>query len=254
MTHTPMFSIIIPTWERVNDGRLRRCLNSVTTQTFEDFECIVVDDGSKEDVAGLVAQYDDRFRCVRIEHAGRVVARNTGLEVSWGRWICHLDSDDCYNPEYLRTFNYHIGQDRTAKLWVCGSVYFGMLKVENTRKGRAYKGFHVCPKWTKIRPAWMPPLDTDGVHSTHWPSGRIGTGMFVHARECLKTIGYPPPWKNHLELADGIDEWLGYETGYSAKSKWVGNPHGDDFAWIKKLSQFYRVHIIHAALYVQYVR
>ena len=262
MTHTPMFSIIIPTWERVKDGRLRRCLNSVATQTFEDFECIVVDDGSKEDVRGLVAEFqakvhpfvDERFRCVRIGHAGRVVARNEGMRAATGKNICWLDSDDCYNPEYLNTFNYHINQDRSAKLWVCGSVYFGMKKVENTKKGRNYRAFYVCPRWTKIRPAWLPPLDCDGIHSIHFPSGRVGTGMFVFARECLEKTGYPPPWRNHLELADGIDEWLGYETGYSSAKRWVGNPWGDDFCWFRKLSMHYRVHIIHAALYVQYVR
>ena len=78
--------------------------------------------------------------------------------------------------------------------------------------------------------------------------------MFVFHRECYENIGPMPHWKDHLAVADGVDEWLGYETGYSGDKKWVGNPFGDDWAYFRKLTQFYRVHLIEACLYIQYLR
>lgn len=248
----PKFSIIIPTWERISDGKLRRCLNSIQTQTFRDFECIVVDDGSKEDVGGLVAQYDGPFRYIRMTHQGRVIARNTGFAAAQGDYFAWCDSDDAYDPMYLATFDYHIQQEPEARLWVCGATVHGVCKDEN--------GKHLVPVWTKLRHAWMPPIDPDSeqVHA-HFFSGKVSSGEFVYHRECYEKVGPFPPWINPMQVAGGVDEWLGYTTGYSAKSKedggrWVGNPWGCDWACYRHLTIYYQVHIIKAALYIHYIR
>lgn len=242
------FSIVIPTWNRVQDGKLHRCLNSVVTQTYAgDFQAIIVDDGSKDktEVKDLVESYEDeRLKCVRIKHSGRVIARNTGMKEATGDFICWLDSDDCYNPEYLNTFAYHIRKNPEVKLWVCGSCVFGMIKEPD----------HICPKWTKIRPAWKPKEDPEGPGHLHFRSGKVGTGMFVFARECLEKTGLMPPWINHEQIANGVSKWMGYDTGYNAATRLCGNPHGEDWAMHRRLTQFYRQHNIEAALYMQYVR
>ena len=85
-------------------------------------------------------------------------------------------------------------------------------------------------------------------------SGRIGTGMFVFRKACLDRTGYLPAWRDHKQLADGVDEWLGYETGYSYAKKWVGNPHGEDWALYRALSMHFKSHAIKACLYIHYVR
>lgn len=244
----PFFSIITPTYNRVNDGKLKRCLNSVLTQTFEDFEHIIVDDGSAEDVGSLIENYDERFHPVRIKHSGRVIARNAGMKAAGGEWLCHLDSDDTYSPMYLSTLAHYIEQEPDVDLWVCGAVVNGMFKDD--------KGNHLVPKWTNIRQAWTPPLNTDGNHVI-FNSGKVGTGMFVFRRRCLDVIGYPPDWQNHNQIADGMDEWLGVAlgtTGYSSAKRLVGNPFGDDHALFQKLCLYYRAHLIQAALYCQFVR
>lgn len=241
----PKFSIIIPVRERVKDGKLRRCLNSVQAQAHDDFECIVVDDGSREDVAGLVSNYDIWCRYIRLEKPqGRVIARNVGMEAATGDWLLWLDSDDALDPMYLETVAWNIAQEPDARLWVLGVVVHGMVKADKR---------HVCPKWTKLRKAWMPPVNCDGGHS-HFNSGHVGTGMFIFHHECLEKTGLMPPWLNHEQIADGVDEWLGYETGYSAAKKLCGNPYGGDWAMFRRLTQFYRVHLIDACLYIQYVR
>lgn len=242
------FSVVVPTWKRWL--RLERALTSLEVQTFVDFEVIVVDDGNQPEgrVQNIVNGHDSRFQCVRQKHAGRVVARNTGMEAARGDWICWLDSDDAWDAEYLHTFAWNIEQQPEANLWVCGAVVHGMIKTAEDK--------HVVPKWTKLRLPWMPPLNEEGdfpVHD-HFPSGKVGTGMFVFRRECLDETGLLPPWRNIQELSDGIDDYLGYETGYSYAKKWVGNPWGDDHAMFRKLTMHYEVHTVEACLYVHYVR
>ena len=247
---SPFFSIITPTYNRVNDGKLKRCLNSVMTQTFEDFELICVDDGSTEDVAGLVASYEDeRFRYIRQEHQGRVIARNIGIANTnkESAFICWLDSDDCYDPMYLATFKYHIDENPDVHVWLTGVVVHGVKIHPETKE-------HLVPIWTKIRPAHMPPLSEDGTHHLHFDSGTTGTGMFVYSREAMNRIGPMPNWVTMYDIADGCNEWLGYQTPYSAEKRWCGNPYGCDWVYIRKLSMFYRIHAIEAALYVQYIR
>lgn len=244
----PKFSIVTPVWNRLADGKLKRCLNSTSIQTFADFEHVVVDDGSTDgDVEALVKSYGSRYVYTKIKHQGRVIARNAGMVQATGEWICWLDSDDAYDCEYLHTFAYHIEKEPDAMLWVCGVVVHGVLKVD---------GKHMVPSWTQIRAAWMPPVSCDGCH-TLFTSGHVGTGMFVFNRKCLDTVGYMPDWLNHNQVADGIDEWLELPlgtTGYSSAKRLVGNPWGDDFCLHQKLSLHFRNHLINAALYVQYIR
>lgn len=248
----PFFSIITPVYNRVNDGKLRRCLNSIVTQTFEDFEHIIVDDASKEDVRSLVADYDDRFRFVRIKRGGRVLARNAGYAaMSDSQWVTNLDSDDTYDPEYLRTFHYNIMQNPEVHLWVCSSFIHGVLKDE--------RGKHIVPKWSKIRKAWMPPLDKEGktVHA-FYTSGKIGMGQYVFSREAFDKIGpFPSDWRNHNKIADGLHEWTGFLMDppyYSSAKRLAGDPNGEDFAQMLALSRHFRVSLIGAALYRQYRR
>ncbi len=250
---SPFFSIITPTYNRVNDSKLKRCLNSVMTQTFEDFELVCVDDGSKEDVKGLVESYRDaRFRYVRQEHQGRIVARNTGYKAMSADtgFICQLDSDDTYDPEYLRTFHYNILQHPEVHFWVCSSFIHGVKRDESGRQ--------LVPIWSKIRQAWMPPIDEESGAHSFFMSGKIGLGQYVFSKEAFAAIGpYPESWRNHNCVADGIHEWTGFLMDppiYSTSVRLAGNPVGDDFAQILALSKHFRVSLIKAALYRQYHR
>lgn len=97
------FSIIIPIYNVA--PWLRVCLDSVRRQTFTDWEVICVDDGSTDD-SGLIldeyARLDVRFRVVHQSNAGVSKARNVGLELADGEFVCFLDSDDVWHPELLQ--------------------------------------------------------------------------------------------------------------------------------------------------------
>ena len=95
-----IFSVVIPSYNR--EKVVVRAINSVLKQTIQDFEIIVVDDGSKDNTECVVKGINDnRIKYVRQDNAGACVARNTGIEHSQGLYISFLDSDDEWFPEML---------------------------------------------------------------------------------------------------------------------------------------------------------
>ncbi|MFD1034531.1 glycosyltransferase family 2 protein [Sphingomonas hankookensis] len=102
MTQAPLFSVIIPTYNRAD--KILPTLESVREQTLGDFECLVVDDGSRDGdaLAAVVAGLgDDRFRYIRTPNRGASAARNTGFDEARGRYVALLDSDDRFLPAKL---------------------------------------------------------------------------------------------------------------------------------------------------------
>ena len=93
-----MVSIVIPCYNRA--WILEEAIRSVFDQHFQDFELIVVDDGSTDDTAELLAAYP-RIRTTRQDHAGVSSARNLGISLARGTYIAFLDSDDLWLPEKL---------------------------------------------------------------------------------------------------------------------------------------------------------
>jgi|GEM_PF-389631 len=102
----PKISVIIPTYNV--ERYLSRCLNSVLSQTFKDFEIVVVNDGSSDKTGEICDEYasiDKRIRVVHKENEGVSAARNVGIENAHGEWCCFIDSDDWVEPQYLENFD-----------------------------------------------------------------------------------------------------------------------------------------------------
>lgn len=96
-----MISIIIPLYNK--EFFIRRTLNSVLSQTFQEFEIIIVDDGSTDNSLGEVKKINDkRIRIVRQKNAGVAGARNRGIEESKYALIAFLDADDEWLPNHLQ--------------------------------------------------------------------------------------------------------------------------------------------------------
>jgi glycosyltransferase involved in cell wall biosynthesis len=97
----PRVSVVIPVFNRVD--LMRRTLDSVVGQTIDDYEIIVVDDGSTDGSAELVESFAiDRVRLIRSpQNRGAAAARNVGISAASGRWIAFLDSDDYWEPAKL---------------------------------------------------------------------------------------------------------------------------------------------------------
>lgn len=99
----PVVSILLPTYNRVK--LLPRAIRSVQVQSFNDWELLIIDDGSedntKEEVERLM-QTDSRLHLLTEAHKGQALARAFGLAHSRGEIISFIDSDDFYDPEHLR--------------------------------------------------------------------------------------------------------------------------------------------------------
>lgn len=95
----PLVSIIVPTYNRADT--IQRAIHSVQSQTLSDWELIVVDDGSQDNTAELVAGLDHRLQLIRQRNQGVTAARNAGLRQATGKYLAFLDSDDEWLPHHL---------------------------------------------------------------------------------------------------------------------------------------------------------
>ena len=95
----PEVSIVLPTFNRVDV--IGRAVSSILMQTHQDWELIVVDDGSTDDTHARLEGLDGRIRYITQQNQGVYVARNTGLAAARGRFITFMDSDDEWLPHFL---------------------------------------------------------------------------------------------------------------------------------------------------------
>ena len=105
-------SIIIPAYNA--ERSIERCIRSVLNQNFNDFELIVVDDGSLDTTAAIVqrlATEDPRIALICKKNRGTVAARATGIRESKGKWLYFLDADDAVMPDTLSSMYSHIADD-----------------------------------------------------------------------------------------------------------------------------------------------
>lgn len=117
---TPLISVIVPVYNV--EPHLRKCLDSVTQQTYENIEIICVDDGSTDNSPAILAEYaarDSRIIIHTQPNAGLSAARNAGLRIARGEWITGLDSDDWLEKDAYEYFYTNRPQDET-KLAVVG--------------------------------------------------------------------------------------------------------------------------------------
>jgi len=99
--HSPKISVITPLYN--SSLYIAETLNSLCRQSYENWESILVNDGSTDDTAEKVKPYleDQRFKYIEQQNAGIAVARNTGIKAASGEWVCLLDHDDRWLPTKL---------------------------------------------------------------------------------------------------------------------------------------------------------
>lgn len=111
---TPLISVVIPLYNK--EGQIGRALGSVLAQSFQDFEIVVIDDGSRDRGADVVAALSDpRIRLYRQANAGVSVARNRGVEQARAEVVAFLDGDDAWYPDHLE------------RLWALRAAYPGTV-------------------------------------------------------------------------------------------------------------------------------
>ena len=106
----PLVSIIIPAYNA--EPFIGLTIDSIKSQTIEDWELVIVDDGSRDKTPTICDAYaarDKRIRVIHKQNGGVSAARNTGIEAATGKYIAFIDADDCIIPQYLEAFVTSIG-------------------------------------------------------------------------------------------------------------------------------------------------
>ena len=177
----PTFSVIIPVYNRAVS--LRGAIESVLAQTCQDFEIVVVDDGSTDDPQSVVNGFaDPRIRFIRQENGGGGAARNTAIDAARGLYVAPLDSDDQFLPHHLAVMK--------ALLDGCrNTVGYARVRVDRGR-GRTF-----------LKP---PRAIAEGEHMASYllcERGFVPTDTVVVERETARRVRYDP----NLRTAEDAD-------------------------------------------------
>ncbi len=137
----PEVSILIPTYNRAHV--LKRAIRSVLQQSYEDFELIVIDDGSTDETKAVVRAFEDkRLRYVRQQNKGAAAALNLGIREARSRFIAFLDDDDEWLPDKLEV---QMDMFRSERMKT-GVVYTGRWRVDPGSNEKMYYPPDTIPK------------------------------------------------------------------------------------------------------------
>lgn len=183
----PTVSVIIPTYNR--QYLVQRAINSVLGQTYENFELLVVDDGSSDDTPRIVQGYEDeRIKFFRHEHnKGACTARNTALERARGDYIAILGSDDIWLPDKLEKQLEAFAEAASE----VGVIYTGMIK------------WHKSQKATEL---FLPKKSGD-LYEEFLTGNVLGPAesTALIKSECFEEVGY---YDSSLPSRQDLDMWI----------------------------------------------
>lgn len=175
-----MISVVIPVHNRIDE--LKRAIESVLNQRFTDFEVIVVDDFSEENIEKVLNEFhDNRIRFFRLDKKGNgSVARNVGIKEARGEYIAMLDSDDEWLPEHLQ-LRYDYLQDNNV------DGVFGSVIIDNGTNTR--------------RVISRPFLRNEKMGDYLLSDGFAPTPTHFYKTECVKEV----LWDENLKRSQDLD-------------------------------------------------
>lgn len=132
------FSIVIPTYNRA--AFLSKAIESVLSQTYNDWELIVIDDGSIDNTKEVVSHYSDsRITYIYQQNAERSTARNNGIMHATGEYVCFLDSDNYMKPDRLEKLSAIIAKENKCACYYTDIEYNDVVKGSvKIKKGKEY--------------------------------------------------------------------------------------------------------------------
>lgn len=123
---SPKFSVIVPCYNQ--EKYITETLDSLRSQTFQNWECIVVNDGSTDNSQKIVEDFcskDSRFKLINQENKGVAATRNAGIRKASGEFILPLDGDDKIGKDYLKLADAEFAKNFKLKLVYCEANFFG---------------------------------------------------------------------------------------------------------------------------------
>ena len=131
---SPKVSVIVPVYKA--EAYLKRCVDSLLAQTFEDFEILLIDDGSPDRSGAICDDYarqDRRVRVIHKENGGVSSARQCGLDNACGEYVIHADPDDWTEPEMLEEM-YRKAKEEDADMVIALGIFIDEEKKRCSRK------------------------------------------------------------------------------------------------------------------------
>ena len=173
----PVISVVVPVYKV--EAYLDRCVKSILAQTFEDFELILVDDGSPDNCGCLCdawAEKDLRIHVIHQKNGGLSAARNAGIDWAFAnggsQWFTFIDSDDWVHPEMLQRL-LNAAAEQQVKISVCG--YAETTGAEPAILRETLN----AERWT-----------AKAFYLQHFINATIACGKLYH-RSCFETVRYP---------------------------------------------------------------
>lgn len=167
----PQISVVIPLYNK--ERYIKRTLDSVLAQTFQNFEIIIVNDGSTDQSPRIVEQYDDpRIRLINQENAGVSAARNRGIKETKAELIAFLDADDEWLPVFLDTVRSLV--ERHPKGGLYATSYF-FASDNGSRRQARIRGIPQQVGW-------------EGIIPNYFRSARLGDDPVCSSAVCIPLL------------------------------------------------------------------
>lgn len=173
----PKISVIVPVYKV--EEYLNRCIDSILSQSYKDFELILVDDGSPDNCGEICEKYaekDNRIHVIHKKNGGLSDARNAGIDWAFknsdSKWITFIDSDDWVHPEYLK------------------SLYETALKYNSSISVCAYRDAESFLTFEKINMYDTEFINTEQLFLNHNTVATVAWGK-LYKKEYFSNIRYP---------------------------------------------------------------
>lgn len=183
-------SIIIPCYNQAK--YLSDCLHSILKQTYTNWECLIINDGSPDDTENLAKEWCDKDKRIKYYYkanSGVCDTRNFGIKQAQGEFILPLDADDKIAPQYIEKALKEFENDPNTKLVYCNTIFFGAKN---------------CAK-TDVEYSFKQLLYDNTIHHA---------GIYRKS-DFFKTLGY------NLNMHDGLEDWDFWLTLISPEDKVV---------------------------------
>lgn len=226
MSSPPAISVVIPAYNAAQ--YLSEAIESVLSQTHQDFELIVVDDGSTDGTEDVVQRYGDRVGYLRQENRGPGAAKNLGIKNSRGSLIATLDADDRWLPDKLEKQREYMQSHSEV-----GLVYSNCSTFDsNGIMTEAYDGTH--------RKVYR-----GQVFDKLLLKNFIASITVMIRRECLERVGLFP---EHLKISEDWHLWLRlakeYQVGYISDPLAMYRWQTQSLTWNYAASYPYRLRVL----------
>jgi glycosyltransferase involved in cell wall biosynthesis len=253
----PQVSVIVPTYNRADT--IRRAIESVKAQTFDDWELIVVDDGSDDDTASIIEGLAPRMTVIRQENRGFGEARNAGIHASSGKYLAFLDSDDEFLPHHLE-LGIAFLEGFPDETFVSAELLedFGGGRFVNHYRAETSEWYPQKAHRLRSRAFQLPPGETDDylrVYESREPIGdwgnhivkkaRTGEGAFLYRGRIFKRLR----WGYLMALPATVTRRAALET--------VGLPDASyriasDFHFMGTLCRHFRANFLSLPTYIKH--